>query len=140
MIDLYRMWGGKFGTFDPHVLDDLFHAQQSIFHYLMPGPICIWIAGMDEDVSILFFIGQPNRPIHKTVDLDLAEWCLAMFGGPPCPFTLVEDTGGYIYVMKLKGKLYKVDLIEFMQSNTKGDQYPVMLDNILPKQLHLLGL
>ncbi|CAE6403621.1 unnamed protein product, partial [Rhizoctonia solani] len=59
---------------------------------------------------------------------------------PPSPFTLVEDTGGEIYVMKVKGKLYKVDLVEFMQSNTKGDRYPVMLADILPEQRHLLGL
>ncbi|CAE6387584.1 unnamed protein product [Rhizoctonia solani] len=140
IIDLYRTWGGKFGTFNPHELNDIFHARRSIFHYLMPGPVRVWIAGMDEDIGFLFFIGKPNCPIGESVAVGLATRCTAMFGGTPCPFTLVDDTGGNIYVMKLKGILYKVDLVEFMQSNTKGDCYPVMLDDILPEQRHLLGL
>ncbi|CAE6387610.1 unnamed protein product [Rhizoctonia solani] len=140
IIDLYKAWGGKFGTFNRNVLDDIFHARRSIFHYLMPGPIRVWIAGNDDEDGILFFIGKPNRPFGESVDPELAKRCYAMFGRPPSPFTLVEDTGGEIYVMKVKGKLYKVDLVEFMQSNTKGDRYPVMLADILPEQRHLLGL
>ncbi|CUA74201.1 hypothetical protein RSOLAG22IIIB_11040 [Rhizoctonia solani] len=140
IIDLYKTWGGEFGTFDPHELNDIFHARRSIFHYLMPGPIRVWIAGTDEAVGVVFFIGKPNRPIRESVEPGLAGRCLAMFGGPPCPFTLVAHTGGEVYMMKRKGQLYKLDLLQFMQSDTEGDRHPLMLSDILPEQRHLLGL
>ncbi|CAE7066845.1 unnamed protein product [Rhizoctonia solani] len=140
IIDIYKTCGGKFGRFDPHDLTDIFHARRSIFHYLMPGPVRVWIAGNDAGDGVLFFIGKPNCPIRESAEPDLAGRCLAMFGGPPCPFTLVPNTYGEQYIMKRTGKLYKIDLLEFMQSDTKGDRYPLILDEILPEQMHLLGL
>ncbi|KDN42445.1 hypothetical protein RSAG8_06762, partial [Rhizoctonia solani AG-8 WAC10335] len=139
IVDLYKHMGGKFGTFNPDELNDIFHARRTIFHYLMPGPVRVWIAGTDQDVGVVFFIGKPSCPIRESVEPGLAGRCLAIFGGPPCPFTRVPDTTG-IYVMKRKGTLYKLDLIQFMQSDTEGDRDPVTIGDILPEQLHLLGL
>ncbi|CAE6538683.1 unnamed protein product [Rhizoctonia solani] len=122
MIDIYKNWGGKFGTLNPDDLNDIFHARRAMFRHLIPGPIRVRIAGTKTAKGVVFFVGKPNCPI-----LD-----------PLVPYTC-PNNGGDVYVMKFNNKLSRLDLLKFMQSDTEGDRHPLTIHDILPEQRHPLG-
>ncbi|KAG8755631.1 hypothetical protein FRC11_005898 [Ceratobasidium sp. 423] len=126
LTDLYKAAGGTIGTFDTDNVYDLLHARRAIFQYLMPGRVQIWYASLDGDDGMVFFVGKPVLDIRKAVKRDLAKRCWDMFERCPNPCEVVANSGGLKWTLSRTGTPHQLDLIEFMQSDRKGDRYPLI--------------
>ncbi|KDN41353.1 hypothetical protein RSAG8_07468, partial [Rhizoctonia solani AG-8 WAC10335] len=125
LMDLYKAAGGTIGTFDPNNVDDMLHARRAIFQYLMPGRIQVWYAALNGDDGMVFFIGKPVLDIRKSVKKDFAKRCWDMFERPPNPCEILVNGGGLKWNLSHTGTPHELELFEFMQSNKRGDMYPL---------------
>ncbi|CAE6409105.1 unnamed protein product [Rhizoctonia solani] len=130
LVNLYKACGGKVGTFDPDNFDDLQHARRAIFRHLMPGRVRVWHATLDDDHGIVFFIGKPVLDIHKAVKRDLAKRCWELFERAPNPCTLVPNSLGLKWDLSRDRAPHRLDLLEFLQSDRKGDLYPLAPEEV----------
>ncbi|CAE6428440.1 unnamed protein product [Rhizoctonia solani] len=130
LIDLYKACDGKVGTFDPDNFDDVLHARRAIFQYLMPGRVRVWYVSLDGDDGIVFFIGEPVLDIYKAVKRDLGRRCWELFEEAPDPCILIPNSLGLKWHLSQDGVLHRLHLLEFLQSDRKGDLYPLAPEEI----------
>ncbi|CAE6409840.1 unnamed protein product [Rhizoctonia solani] len=139
LVETYIKAGGKIGTFNPDNPDDLHHARRAIFQYLQPGFMHVWYASLDEQPGMAFIVGEPDRPLRESVNIDLAKRCYSIFGRPPDPCQLEDDIGDLNYNLTSRdGKGHLLKLREFMQSDRHGDRYPLRWHHIPTEQHHLM--
>ncbi|CAE6428427.1 unnamed protein product [Rhizoctonia solani] len=135
LIDLYKACDGKLGTYDPDNFDDILHARRAFFQYLMPGRVRVWYASLDGEDGIVFFIGKPVPDIYKAVKRDLAKRCSELFERHPNPCIVVPNSLGLKWDLSRDKVRHRLHLLEFLQSDRKGDLYPLAPEEIARLQV-----
>ncbi|KAH7332685.1 hypothetical protein B0J17DRAFT_632315 [Rhizoctonia solani] len=82
LINIYTKGGGNIGTFNVENFEDIQHARRAIFQYFLPGFMHVWYTVLDGRDGIVFFVGEPNCGLKKSVSVDLVKRCYGVFGRP----------------------------------------------------------
>ncbi|KDN35735.1 hypothetical protein RSAG8_11358, partial [Rhizoctonia solani AG-8 WAC10335] len=126
LVDLHKKRGGKLGTFTPKNTEDIEHARRAIFKYLLPGPVRVWYATLDDQLGVVFFVGKPVREPRAAFERILASRCYKMFGRSPDPCNSVTNSDNMWWDLSSRdGSKYRLELWEFLGSDSDGDMYPL---------------